>query len=315
MRTILNHIILLFFNNRLLWLIFFLLVTNLALTQDIEPRRWRVLPIGTNVIGAAYLYSNGNLLLDPVLEAEDVAMDIHTIAVSYVKPFKLQNAKMRFDIQLPFTTATWNGLVSGQPATVSRNGLADPRIRLSYNIIGPPSGSTEEYISFLKSNAVYTTVGVSLAVRLPFGNYLEDKLLNIGFNRLTIRPQIGMVHNWNKWSYELTASVFLFTENQAFYNGNSRTQTPVYALQNHLNYQFSKTIWTSIGLSYGTGGTTSINDVSKNDLREDLLFGYSFGVKIKPNQSLKLSYLRSATQQSLGNKVNTLAFVYIVSFN
>jgi hypothetical protein len=316
MRTLPNNTVNLSYKS--LWSLCFILcifISTNVQAQDIEPRRWGVIPIGTNVIGVGYLYSNGELLLDPVLEVEDVEMNIHSIAVAYVKPFNLLNTKMRFDLQLPFASANWNGLVSGQPASADRTGMADPRLRLSYSIIGPPSASVKEYGEFLKNNPVYTTVGVSLSFRLPFGNYLEDKLLNIGFNRFTVRPQIGMVHNWNKWSYEITGSIFLFTKNKAFANGNTRTQAPMYAFQNHLNYQFNSSIWTSIGIAYGAGGKSKINDISKNDLRQDLLFGYSLGFKIRPKQSIKFSYLRSATQQTLGARVNTFALLWIVSFN
>jgi len=205
-------------------------------------------------------------------------------------------------------------MVSGQPASVTRSGLADPRIRFSYNIIGPPSDTIEELVGYLRNNPVNTTVGVSLAISLPFGNYLEDKLLNIGFNRLTLRPQIGLLHNWNKWSYELTGSVFIFGDNNAFFNGNKRTQAPIYAIQTHLNYRFSPAIWTSIGVAYGSGGTSEINDASKNDLRKDVLVGYSLGLKLSASQSLKLSYLRSATQQNIGNKTNNFALIWIISF-
>lgn len=285
-----------------------------GLTQDLEPRRWSTLPLGTNVVAAGYLYTNGEISFDPVLEAEEVDMNLSTFVLSYVRPFKVFHNNFRIDIQLPYVNATWNGIVSGTPAQVKRNGIADPRVRLSYNIMGPPSNSGKEYVSYIKANPVYTTIGMSLAIRLPFGNYLEDKLLNIGSNRITFRPQIGMVHTWNKWSYEITGSAFIFGANNEFFNGNNRTQKPMLAIQSHLNYQFSSTIWSSLGLAYGGGGITSVNDNSKDDLREDILFGYSIGVKLKAQSSLKLSYLYSATQQTLGNKLNTFALIWINSF-
>jgi len=95
----------------ILCLQFFLTIEIKA--QDIEPRRWGTLPLGTSVIGAGYLYTNGKISFDPLLEAENVEMDIHSFVVSYIKPFKIFNQKLRFDMILPFSNAKWNGLVSG----------------------------------------------------------------------------------------------------------------------------------------------------------------------------------------------------------
>lgn len=48
-----------------------LLVLSLAgpcLAQDIEPRRWTLLPVGMNVPGAGVIRTDGDIALDPVLE-------------------------------------------------------------------------------------------------------------------------------------------------------------------------------------------------------------------------------------------------------
>ena len=43
----------------------FLFVSQLILCQDIEPRRWGTLPLGTQAIGSGYAYSFGDVLFDP----------------------------------------------------------------------------------------------------------------------------------------------------------------------------------------------------------------------------------------------------------
>ena len=39
-----------------------------AFAQDLEPRRWTHMPVGTSVGGLSYVYTDGDLSLDPVLE-------------------------------------------------------------------------------------------------------------------------------------------------------------------------------------------------------------------------------------------------------
>lgn len=38
-----------------------------AVGQDMEPRRWTPLPVGTNIAGVGYLYTSGDVHVDPVL--------------------------------------------------------------------------------------------------------------------------------------------------------------------------------------------------------------------------------------------------------
>ena len=83
-----------------------------------------------------------------------------------------------------------------------------------------------------------TILGVALEVTVPVGEYHEEKLINLGTNRWTFRPQIGVVHSWGKWAAELTGSAFFFTDNDDFYQNTAREQDPLLALQGHLIYTF-----------------------------------------------------------------------------
>ena len=65
-------------------------LSSYANAQDIEPRRWSSLPLGSQVIGAGYAHSFGTVTFDPLLQADDVTVSVNTFVVSYVKPF--QNA-------------------------------------------------------------------------------------------------------------------------------------------------------------------------------------------------------------------------------
>ena len=93
----------------------------------------------------------------------------------------------------------------------------------------------------------------AVAVSVPLGEYFDDKLLNLGHNRVVIRPQIGILHTRGKWSYELTGSAFLYGDNDDFYGGSTLEQDPLYALQAHLIRTFNKgsdTDSLAVGWSY-----------------------------------------------------------------
>jgi hypothetical protein len=303
-------------NSRLtgVFLCFVALLAQRNFAQDIEPRRWTSLPLGTQIVGVAYGYTDGDIFFDPVLQAEDVTVSINAMAVQYVRPFKIGNKLSRLDVLVPYSTAKWKGLLAGVPTTVKRNGFADPRVRLSVNLVGPEAMKAPELREYMATHPVSTSIGVSLGITLPFGQYFEDKLLNLGQNRFVIRPQIGLVHKWGLWSYEFTGSVFIFTNNENFFNGVARKQDPVFAVQTHLIKRFKNRIWGSLSLGSGLGGQSIINKQPNDDERGDILGALSFGFPIMKNQTVKLALIRAQTLNDIGANTSSFALGWSVIF-
>lgn len=128
--------------------------------------------------------------------------------------------------------------------------------------------------------------------------------MNIGTNSVVIRPQIGMVHIWGTWSYELSTSVFFYTNNTDYYVNKTKEQNPLFAMQTHLTKEFKHRIWTTISFGYGLGGHSIVNRQSKNDERGNLLGGLSAGMPIYKKQSLKIGYGTTLTVKDIGATTN-----------
>lgn len=284
------------------------------MAQEIEPRRWASLPLGTNVVGAGYAHTFGDIFLDPLLQAEDVSVTVNTFVVSYVRPFKLANKLARIDATVPYAMAHWEGLLSGEPTTVNRNGFVDPRIRFSINLLGPPPSVPKELKEYFMEHPVNTTLGVSIAVTLPLGQYYEDKLLNLGQNQFLFVPQIGLVHSWNRWSYEFTGSAVFYGENPNFFGDKKKKQDPTLAFQTHLIKQFKTGYWASISASYGLGGQSVVNRQANADNRQDLQGALSLGAPLSKYQGMKITYVRSETLRSIGSNLNVLILVWSAAF-
>jgi len=257
--------------------------------QDLEPRRWTPLPAGTNIVGVSYGYTSGDLNFDPLLEIDDAELTRNSLFLNYTRFFPLLDKVARFDAIVPFHKGKWDGLLQGEPASVKRTGMGDPYFRLSVNLMGSPITSTSTANEQKKSTN--TVVGAAVSVTVPWGENYKDKLINLGSNRYTIRPQIGIVHTRGPWSYELTGSIFYYTENDDFYNGNKFEQDPFYAIQGHLIRVFSPGVWGSLSTGYGKGSESKVNGVSKDDEREGFISALSFGIPVTRNQGLKFSYI------------------------
>ncbi len=193
----------------------------------------------------------GEVLFDPVLLVENVEMRVSTVLVSYLRTFGVLCKSARVDATVPVQSARWEGLVDGVFTTVRRDGMADPRIRLSVNLIGAPA---------------------------------------------------------------LTGSVFVFTVNDEFWNGNKREQDGLWALQYHVVRTFPHRLWASLSGAWGWGGKSQVNDVPKDDLKKNALFSVAFGFPAGAKSSGKLVYWRADTQTHVGIEAHNVALAWSVLF-
>ncbi len=294
--------------------LYWLAALNISFAGDLEPRRWSHLPIDTNFAGIGYIHTDGDVSFDPILKIEEATVEVDTAVVSYLRSFDLFGNTARFDIRLPYQHAHWEGLLDGSPASATREGLADPRFRLSINFIGAPALKGKEYLAYRKSHTKNTSVGAALAVTVPLGQYYEDKLLNLGENRFAIRPQLGALHIDGPWSYELTGSVLFFTDNDEFRGDNKREQKPLFALQSHIVRTFGRGLWASVSAGYDLGGESSINGEHKDDRRQELLFALSAGLRVSATSSVKAIYLGSRTQEDVGVDTDNFVLAFTTRF-
>ena len=284
--------------------ILILIGTGQSTAQDLEPRRWTALPAGINVVGAGYVGLQGDILFDPVMKIENAEVSGHVVAVSYVRSFNIGKKQARFDAVLPWQNMRWSGLLDGAPATAERVGLADPLIRFSILLAGA-SASDGPPNDGKKSN---TIVGAAVAISVPLGEYDSDNLLNLGRNRMYVRPQLGVLHTRGQWSYELTGSTFIYSENDDFFGGLKLEQDPLYALQAHVIRVFDKPgYWAALSTGYGWKGDTVVDGVRSGNSQKRWLSSLAFGIPLGTKQGMKFAYLRDRTKTSQGANIDSLA--------
>jgi len=273
--------------------------------QDIEPRRWSHLPIGSNFGGIAYAYTTGDILLDPALQIEDAQFDLQTIAAKYIRSFELLGKSARVDITQAYQTGEWTGVLNGTPASVNRSGWSDTSLRFAVNLFGAPPLAGKEFADYRAKTDSETIIGAGFVMQLPTGEYFDDKLINLGGNRFAFRPQLGVVHNSGKWSAELTTAAGFFTDNDEFFNGKRLEQDPVYTADANLIYTFRPGLWLAGSVGYGGGGTTTVNEVSNDNSQSNLGFGIGLGIPINRAIGVKLAYIGNRTQARTGLDADT----------
>lgn len=289
-----------------------LLVARPSSGQDVEPRRWSHLPIGSNFLGGAYAWSTGDIFLDPVLKIENAEFNLHTLAAKYIRSFELLGKSARIDLVQAWQSGRWTGLLNGVPASVERDGWTDTSLRFAVNLHGAPPLAGREFAEYRARTKIETIFGVGLGVQLPTGEYFEDKLINLGTNRFTFRPQFGAVHNRGNWSMELTTAVWLFTNNDEFFNGKHLGQDPLLTADAHLIYTFRPGLWLSASAGYGGGGKSAVNGVPGDNQQSNVAWGLGLGIPINRSLGVKLGYVATRTHARTGLDTDTLTCAFSV---
>ena len=292
-----------FMNNSIRWCLLILLFacfSSACLAEELDPRRWAHLPIDTNFFGTGYAYTDANIAFDPVLKIVDGQMELHTWAAQYIRTFTLLEKSARVDLLQGYQEGRWSGLLDGVPTTVKRSGWSDTFLRFAINLYGAPPLQGKEYAAYRAATEVETIVGAGLSVQLPTGEYLDDKLINLGTNRFTFRPQIGVVHTRGNWTVETTGIVALYSANNDFFNGMKLEQDPLYILNGHLIYTFRPGTWAGASAGYDYGGKSTVDGVSKDDRKQDRVWALSFGFPVSRHLGIKMAYINSHTQEATG---------------
>jgi len=132
-------------------------------------------------------------------------------------------------------------------------------------------------------------------VKIPTGQYDHERLLNLGSNRWTFIPQIGVSHVIGRFTVEAAARVWLFTPNTDFFGGNRLGQRPLAVIQVHGVYTFRPGLWVALGTGLANGGRTILNDEPRDTLQQNTRLGLVFAYPLSAQQGLRLSFGASLT--------------------
>jgi hypothetical protein len=285
--------------------------TGVSFAQDLEPRRWTQMPVGLNFAGAGYGYVNGDIFFDPLLLIEDATFELHQTGFFYMRSLDVLGRNARLDFLLPYGSGRWEGTVDGEFTHIRRRGPGDARMRFSMLLYGGPAETPREFASSEKSD---TVVGAAVSVSIPTGQYRSKYLINLGNNRWVIRPQLGVTHTRGKWTGELTGSVFLYTDNESFWQDTVLETDPLWALQGHLIYTFKPGLWVSLSTAYGWGGEATVNGDAKKNPSGNWLSAVNFGFPITKRQGFKIGWIRGRSQKQTGADLDSLVLGYSVAF-
>jgi len=273
--------------------------------QDIEPRAYSNAPIGVNFLVAGYAYTQGALSFDPALSLTDADLRTNNAVIGYARVLNLGGKSGIFDVTLPYTFLSGEAIYEGEPVERQVDGMSNPAFRLSWNFYGAPAMGLGEFRTWQQD----LVIGASLRVSAPWSQYDSSRLVNIGTNRWSFKPELGISKTLGQWTVEGQLAATIYTENDDFFGGNTRKQDPIYSAQAHTIYGFKSGKWASFDLTWFGGGRTTFNGVDKQDLQQNWRLGATFAVPVNRKNSVKF-YASSGVSDRTGNSYDLIGIVW-----
>ena len=170
-------------------LIVLALIATPAASQELSPRVYWPTPKGLQLVTVGFTYNTGNVLTDRALPLGDVDNETNLASLLYYRAFSLTGRTANVTVQTPGARSKLDARLSEDDIRRSLSGFADMQARIGINLIGAPAMTGQEFQTFRQ--APPNLLGVSLQIVAPTGSYNENKVVNLGSNRWSVKPEIG----------------------------------------------------------------------------------------------------------------------------
>ncbi len=283
--------------------------------QDLTPRAYVITPVRSNAVNLSYIFSDGNLEFEGAVPITDATARLHMPLVALYHSLSFFGRSANVTATLPYGVGNFEGTAFGAETSVYRSGLFDSVYRFSANLKGAPAMTLSEIRQWQQK----TLIGVSLKVVAPTGQYDPTKLINLGSNRWSFKPELGLSRRWGHWVLDAYAGVWFFTRNPEFFSRNqyfsgtqSQTQDPIAAFETHLSYDVKPRLWVSLDGNFWRGGRTSLNGKENPaTLQKSSRIGVTASFPLTRRQSIKLGFADGAYVRFGGDyKIASLAWQY-----
>ena len=267
--------------------------------QELTPRAYWPAPKGTQVVTLGYSHVSGDIVPDPSLPISGVDSKIDTLNFAYLRTTSLWGRTANLVLSLPYSNGDTTGDGNfGENLTREYNGAGDASVTLSVNFIGAPTMTPMEFAALRRDPKLI--VGGSIKLVAPTGDYESDKLINVGANRWAMKAELGLIVPLRpNWLLEAGLGSWFFEDNDDFFNGHTREQDSVTAIQAHLIRTFNSSgVWLSLDATYYEGGRSTVDDRRLDDLQRDSKLGFTLYYPLRRQDVVKIGYTLGSVNDS-----------------
>jgi len=266
-----------------------------ACAQFTDPGTYDNTPVGINQFELGYAYVHANAAIDPALIIAGANFDLNQGTIDYTRYFGLFHRLAWVNVGVP--VAGLGGSISGTNIQASVTGAGDSSYQVAMLLKGGPALSVAQFENYQPT----TTLGVSLTTTAPTGLYRPNKLLNLGSDRWSFKPEIAWSHPFGpdeKWEFDAYGNVYFFTDNTSYRGRQVLRQEPLPGLEGHISYSFNDNLWASLDTRYSFRGPTLVSGADQNNAQQNFILGSEMNVSINSRNSLLFEFAKAVVHQN-----------------
>jgi hypothetical protein len=276
--------------------------------QFTDPRTYTVTPLGLNQLEADYTHAHADASVDTALVVGGARFELNQVTLNYTHYLSALGNLSWVELSAPF--ARLSGSVSGTSVHGSTSGAADASIQLGMLLMGGRALTAAQFSEYQPA----TTGGVTLTVTAPTGEYRSDKLLNLGSNRWSFKPEFGLAHPFGpeqSWEIDGYVNVAFFTDNTSYRGIEILRQQALPGFELHLSHDFTPRFWASLDARYAFRGDTFVNGIDQESSQQSLVLGSEASWAPSPNHSFDLVFATAVVHKNAPDATGiALRYVY-----
>jgi hypothetical protein len=274
--------------------------------QFSDPRTYENAPAGTNQIELGYAFARGDASIDTSVIVTGAQLDLQQGLVDYTRYFGWFHRLAWVEAGVPVASLT--GSISGTNVRRSTAGAGDSSYAFGMLLKGGPALNASQFADFKAG----TTLGVSFTATAPTGSYDAGRVLNLGADRWSLKPEIGLSHPFGpdgKWVVDTYANVYFYTDNTSYHGVEILRQEPLPGLEGHISYSFNDKVWTSLDSRYSFRAATVVNGVNQDNPQQNFVLGTETNVSLTVRSSLVVAAGKSLVHRN-GPSVTAISVRY-----
>ena len=278
--------------------------------QFTDPRTYLNTPVGLNQLETVYANAHSDASIDTSIIVTGARLNLNQGTIDYTRYFGFLHRLAWVEPALPI--AGVNGSIAGTNVSTSAIGTGDSGYQVALLLKGAPALSVEQFENFKQT----TALGVSLSVTAPTGQYNPDRLVNLGSDRWSFKPEIGLSQPFGpgqKWEFDGYANAYFYTDNTSYHGAEVLRQQPLPGLEGHISYSFTNNVWASIDTRYSFRGNTFVNGVNQNSSQQNFILGSELSVSLNAQNTLIFEFGEALVHQN-GPAIRAFAVKYDYSW-
>ena len=263
--------------------------------QFTDPHTYDNSPVGINQLELSYAYAHANASIDTSLIVPGAKFDLNQGTIDYTRYLGFVRRLMWVKGSVPL--ASLSGSVTGTKINGSVTGTGDSSYEVAMLLKGGPALSVAQFENYQPT----TTLAVSLTATAPTGLYHSNKVLNLGSDRWSFKPEVALSYPLGperKWEFDAYGNAGFYTDNTSYRGNEILRQEALPGIEGHISYSFNDSLWASLDTRYSFRGATAVGGVNQNNRQQNFILGSEMNISLNSRNSLVFEFAKALVHQN-----------------